>query len=125
MVGCASVDAAECDKFETKRACEQAEAELGECMWLEVRAPVVNADGSCAADAPTHGECVGYNTDTNAGCGLQECGGDETRTIFFQSADDHIETFESPHCGGAPVSGDWQECAGDESTPECSCACAP
>ena len=123
-VGCA-VDATECDRFKTKRACQRAEADLGECRWLEVREPVVDADGTCRADPPSHGECIGLTADTNAGCGGITCEGEHAGPVFFQSKGDRVETFVNPYCGGTIFTGDWQGCSGEQPPPECACACAP
>jgi hypothetical protein len=122
--GCV-IDASDCHKRLTKGACERARADFGECMWLEVRAPIIE-NGECRSDAPSRGECIGYNADTNAGCFAIDCGAGEQETIYFEAADGGVKTFMSPHCGGGPVGGDWQECvAGPDTPPECACACAP
>jgi hypothetical protein len=127
MLGCGSIDSADCDERKTKRSCERANAEPGECRWLEVRTPVVDGD-TCNADPPSHGECVGISNDTAAGCGVVECGGAEPAPVYFKTVGDHVEVLVSPVCGGAgPLSGDWEACTGSDAADpaECSCACAP
>jgi hypothetical protein len=123
--GCV-IEATECDRFKTKRSCERREADLGECVWLEVRAPIVEADGTCRADPPSHGECIGLTADTNQGCFGVECEGEHPGPAFFQHEGDRVVTFVNPHCGGSIFTGDWQSCGtGPEAPPECACACAP
>lgn|SRR5689334_2150148 len=119
--GCV-IEASECDKLETRRSCERARAEFGECAWLEVRAPVVEEDGTCRANPPSHGECIGLSSDTNQGCGGVVCEGDRPGPAFFRTDGDRVETFVNPHCGGS-VFGEWEACADDPA--ECACACAP
>lgn len=125
VVGCESIDPADCDRFETKHACERADAEPDGCFWLEVREPTV-VDDACAADPSSHGECIGYVLGTEQGCSAIECGGEQGESVFFQIVDDRVQTFVSPHCGGGPVTGDWQSCGlGSDAPAECGCACAP
>ncbi|HWB79026.1 MAG TPA: hypothetical protein VG755_28895 [Nannocystaceae bacterium] len=124
-VGCV-IEASECDELETKRSCERARAELGECAWLEVRAPVVEEDGTCRANPPSHGECVGFSRDTSQGCMGPTCeGNDAGGPTLFRVEGDRVETFVSPVCGGSLFTADeWQPCGGEDAPAECDCACA-
>lgn len=84
-------------------------------------AVVVEEDGTCRADVPSHGECIGLNADTSRGGGVV-CEGDQAGPAFFRTDGDRVETFVNPHCGGN-VFGAWE--ASDEALAECACACAP
>jgi hypothetical protein len=124
VVGGCVVEASECDELETQRSCERAKAESGECRWLEVRAPVVEADGTCRADAPSHGECIGVSADTSQGCVGVQCEGESAGPVFWQTDGDRVETMVSPFCGGRIFTGEWEACGvADESPAACACAC--
>lgn len=116
VVGCAEIEVSDCDGIDGRSDCEDADVDFGQCRWVDVYKPVVDAS-SCDLGEPV-GLCVGLPDSTSQGCGGTSCPDGGGVSVYQRMAGGLPELFINPECGPVPH-GDWQLCEG----PACACLC--
>ena len=114
--GCAEIEVSDCAGIDSRSDCEDADVEFGECRWVDVYTPFVDA-GSCDLGEP-EGMCVGLSG-TEQGCSGFECPNGNGGNFYTRMVGELPEVFVNPECGPQPY-GDWEACT---EGPSCACLC--